>query len=228
MCWGANWFGQRGSEASGSSSLVPNPTDPPLTKTTSISTGPLRTCAVSASEVYCWGGQMTMDDDDLTSIDRHPKKITALGTGIVAVAAGSGHTCALAEDHKIRCYGANNYGQLGIGTTEPITDAVTVPGISATAIAAGFDYTCALTVAGAVNCWGSNDMGNLGNATLATSPTPQQVQGVTQHVTGIAIGHVHTCAFTSVGARCWGYNGYGQLGNNKSGDSNIPVHVLFP
>jgi alpha-tubulin suppressor-like RCC1 family protein len=76
------------------------------------------------------------------------------------------------------CWGYNNDGELGNGTTTPSSTPVPVSGVTdATAIAAGAGHTCALLSTGRINCWGFNPYGQLGNGTTANSSTPVPVAG---------------------------------------------------
>ena len=101
--------------------------------------------------------------------------VPAWGLSDVAqIAVGAGFTCARLSDGQVKCWGRNDYGQLGAGP--PVALAVygyysNVPlevkglGSGVAAITAGYPNSCALTVAGAVKCWGNNERGRLGNAT---------------------------------------------------------------
>jgi alpha-tubulin suppressor-like RCC1 family protein len=67
-------------------------------------------------------------------------------TTATAVAGGSSHVCALLGDGSLKCWGLNNRGQLGNGTTTNSTTPVAVPGIVGTvqAVSCGGAHTLSL------------------------------------------------------------------------------------
>lgn len=146
-----------------------------------------------------------------------------------AVAAGFAHTCALLDDGDVRCWGANEHGQLGDGSALDSAVPVAVPlPAPATSLAAGFVHTCAVTGGeGAVYCWGDNTTGSLGDGTRTQRLAPVPVQGLPGPATLLAAGggetgsttspayYGHTCAVAGGGVLCWGSDDSGQLGDGE-------------
>ena len=182
-----------------------------------LAVGPIHSCAVTASGgATCWGYNADGRLGNGTTFDSAvPVPVTGLASGVTAIAAGLSHSCALTSGGAVKCWGANNWGQLGNGTTTDSTVPVQVTGLTsgAIAVATGFGYSCALNAAGAARCWGHNDTGQLGNGNTTDSSSPVQVSGLTSGIAKISAGSGmlgHSCAVTTAGAAlCWGANAYG-------------------
>lgn len=145
-----------------------------------------------------------------------------------ATAGGLRHRCAIVADATVECWGANDQGQLGDGTTNDSLDPVTVQGLSdVVAIDGGTDFSCALTASGTVGCWGRNTSGSLGDPGAGGfESTPTFGNGLTD-VAEISVGETHACARLASGAvRCWGDNDDEQLGDGTSTDATSPVAVV--
>jgi alpha-tubulin suppressor-like RCC1 family protein len=134
------------------------------------------------------------------------------------IAAGLSHTCVTMPQDGIYCWGLNDHGELGSGTTDGQNRATKVAAIGPAvgAVAAGDYHTC-VVIADRVNCWGSNWRGQLGNRNTNNSYTPVSVAQLAGAITHLAAGQAHTCAVVDNGDAdqiwCWGDNRAGQLGN---------------
>ena len=125
-----------------------------------------------------WNGYVQLGDG--TTTDRlTPVEVVGLASGVVAVAAYWRHTCALTAAGGVKCWGRNDYGQLGDGTTTGRLTPVDVAGLASgvAGLAAGGFHTCALTAAGGVKCWGYNGQGQVGDGTTTQRSTPVEVVG---------------------------------------------------
>jgi alpha-tubulin suppressor-like RCC1 family protein len=145
---------------------------------------------------------------------------------VASLSAGWQHTCAVLSTGYVQCWGRNDNGQLGNGSTVNAPTPVEVKSIqTATQAAAGAAHTCVLLASGHVQCWGQNFNGQLGNGTTTSSTTPVEVQGIST-ATQVSSGGYHSCALLSGGhVVCWGFNEYGQLGNGTTTSADTPVEV---
>jgi alpha-tubulin suppressor-like RCC1 family protein len=145
------------------------------------------------------------------------------------IAAGD-HTCTrgLNPPYQLSCWGPNDSGQIGDGTSSTMPDYTPSAAIGGSweRIAVGFAFTCGLDhPSGYVWCWGLNDHGQLGDGTTTNRDAPGQLS-TGDVFTDITAGYEHVCAIDSNQATwCWGYNGNGQLGANDAVDHSSPVQV---
>lgn len=228
-CWGANGSGVLGNGSTAASATPVKVSG--LTDAVQVATATNHSCArTKAGAIVCWGnnGGGALGDGTTTSSTK-PVATKDLTEGATDVSTGQYHSCAVAGDGTVRCWGSNTFGQLGTGSQgQESPTPVQVQGLSdAVQVAAGSNFACALTKAGAVSCWGANTSGQLGNGTKKASPAPVAVKGLDQGVAGIAAGNQVACARLVDGtARCWGSNAHGQLGDGAVADSNEPHTVV--
>jgi alpha-tubulin suppressor-like RCC1 family protein len=257
-CFGGATYGQLGygnQNHIGDDELPYTAGDVPIGgKAAQVATGGSHTCAVLDNGlVRCWGlniyGQLGYgntqnvgDDEAITSAG-----YVNLGGAATKVAAGLWHTCALMATGKVRCWGNNEYGQLGygintgsyasIGDDEAPFAAGDVDlgaGVTAKDITAGGRFTCALLTDGDVKCWGNNPFHELGygyNPTIqiGDDETPASVGTLNLGgpVAQIDAGTMHACALLTTGSvRCWGRDEEGQLGYGSHNGVGIPARPV--
>jgi alpha-tubulin suppressor-like RCC1 family protein len=166
---------------------------------------------------------------------------------VADLAGGDQHFCMVRSDGTVWCWGANDAGQLGDGTTQDRatpTQVKTPAGKSFIEVRVSENHSCALAIDNTVWCWGGNDTGQLGvvdssGNPVADSPLPIQVQAVAgtppsltftpllaKH---ISAGGKHTCAIDmNEGLECWGENADGQAGQQPPSAGGTADDVFYP
>ena len=190
-CWGNNLDGNLGNGTTSSSSVPVRVAD--IADAAAITADGNHTCALTQSgDVYCWGSNshdqlgdgplgcgaiVTMGCAQRNRTDSPIPLQVTISEDATAISAGDSHTCALHEDGTASCWGNNQDGQLGDGTTDRSLRPVKAADLSdATAITAGRSHTCALRESSTITCWGNNQNEQLGDGHLPR--TPQKVIGI--------------------------------------------------
>ena len=229
-CWGSN---SNGTIGDGTTIDQVSPTQ--VTSLTegvqSLVSGMLHSCALTSSGgVKCWGantyGQL---GDGTTQTRLTPVDVIGLTSGVVAISAKAYETCAVTDSGALKCWGNNNYGQLGDGTIIDKLTPVNVAGLTSgvSSVSVGKFHACALTNAGGVKCWGLNSDGQLGDDTYTKRLTPVDTVGLSANAISISAGGAHTCAIlVDEKTQCWGNNQVGQLGNGTTLGSILPIDVI--
>jgi alpha-tubulin suppressor-like RCC1 family protein len=154
-----------------------------------------------------------------------------------AIAAGTDSACAILDDGSLKCWGVNQFGQLGQGDTnnrgddpnemgDKLAPIQLGSGRLATAIGIGYGFACAVLDNRSVKCWGQNTFGQLGlGDTQNRGDLPGEMGdnlpavelGAGRTAERIAVGFESACALLDDGEiKCWGAGSYGQLGLGDS------------
>lgn len=249
-CYGYNYYGALGTDDQVDQYdiplIAPVNIGPALTPI-DVSSGFLYTCAISSDRsVRCFGynnfGQLGLGhmlDTGDAPLDMANNVLVDLGAGTLSdkICSGEAHNCVLTTDGKVKCWGNNPSGQLGIGHANNIGDGGGEMGLSlpflnlgtgrtATKISCGKQHTCALLDNKKMKCWGYNGYGQLGyghstSMGISTSQMgdnlPYVSLGTGRTVLDIELGSLHTCALLDNNdVKCWGYNVYGGLGKGTT------------
>ncbi len=148
------------------------------------------------------------------------------------LAVGSNHACARMSDDTLRCWGSNDWGQLGDGTVLANPLVVTPALAGVVEVSAGYGFTCARLRDRTVRCFGNALAGEIGVPSPTepernhSIPTPTEVPGLTDAVQ-LGSTHKHTCAVRADGTVvCWGDDSRGELGDGQRRAIVGPVQVV--
>lgn len=233
-CWGANEAGQLG-HGDQTGYAYPVRESSSSTSWSSVSAGGSGgfACGFQGTTRYCWGyngyyggqlglGHLVYETSPVQVGSSYDWAYTT-----TALAVGAGHACAITTSATLYCWGNNDYGQLGNGTTTPSDIPVQVgTATDWVEIVAGGGFTCGIRSGGNLYCWGDNTYGQVGDGTSGnqrTSPTTvTKISGGAW--SGVTAGDAHACASSVTGPYiyCWGYNYYGQVGVGDNDNHNSP------
>lgn len=263
VCWGDNYGGALGDGAT-AERWRPVPVTG-FGAALAVRAGTNFSCGIEAGVhgLFCWGsgagyrlGGNSLTDSLVPGpvlVADPPGFQPFEGAETVAAATNgnvAAHGCATGPSGELYCWGNNEQGQLGNGTSgsgaesavaTPVTNPDTGPPgvLDAIAVATGDEHTCAIQGGsdGTLFCWGEGDGGRLGTGDTASRSLPAPVADPDSpgdrfdDVTAVATGWAHSCAIRGGlpgEVFCWGNNLFGQLGNGTDSPSPVPVAVVDP
>jgi alpha-tubulin suppressor-like RCC1 family protein len=244
-CWGRNDQGQlglgnveeRGNEPGEMAALADVELGDGRTAT-AVAAGLKNTCVIlDDGSVKCWGsnafgslGQGWPQADTRNAFCDELGEIVSdlpaieLGTGRpVRISAGEYNACVVFEDGRVKCWGDNTNGELGISGpsrgASPTDMGENLPALAlgegALDVGIGGDHACALLESGLVKCWGLNSVGMLGLGTdtgQVTAPSAAVELG-TGRAVALSVGQTFACVVLDTDqVKCWGYSTSGALG----------------
>lgn len=230
-CWGNGVNGELGN-GTAEFRAVPTRVGGALGSVKTVAAGGLSSCAIDTADMlWCWGAL-----NDSVS----PARVFTEAIPVRDVALGLGHVClinAFNGLNEVACWGRNDFGQLGTGSTAAESRPTAVrradgsPLRGALSIAVGDNHSCALLADGSVWCWGAD---TAFNARVSPQRVLQRLPDQSTMdftATGrLAGGGAHVCALESSTGQpmCWGHNAQGQLGDGTtiSRDDAKPVGLF--
>ncbi|MFM8529029.1 MAG: fibronectin type III domain-containing protein, partial [Ilumatobacteraceae bacterium] len=266
-CWGYGLYGQLGLGDNNDRSDGPGEMGDNLPAVSlgtgrtavAISAGRYHTCAVlDDRSVKCWGrnssGQLGLGDisnrGDAAGEMGDSLPVVSLGANAVAVTTGDIHTCALLDNGAVKCWGSNDYGQLGLGDANARGDGAGEMGAnlpvvslngSAIAVEAGVESTCAILANGSLKCWGRNNLGQLGYGNVLPVGDGPNEMGANLPAVDLGAGRTarlvrsdsyRNCAvLDDYSVKCWGNGNTGGLGQGDTlarGDDHGEMAALLP
>ncbi|WAS99095.1 EGF domain-containing protein [Nannocystis punicea] len=223
-----------------------------------VSAGQLHTCArLESGALKCWGtgssGQLGYGDaqnhgDQPNEMGAMLPAVDLGDVELIDVVGGGLGTCATLVGGALKCWGANNVGQLGLGDTSPRGEGpgemgddlpVVELGPKVMSVSANEGQACAVLAGGLVKCWGANKYGQLGLGDTQTRGDMPGEMGddllaldLGDQAVSVAVGWEHACAVLESGAvKCWGRNQSGQLGlgdDENRGDGPDELGAALP
>jgi len=246
FCWGSNSNGQLGNGGS-ARSLAPVEVVTSRSFAT-LAAGRRHTCALDVTgAAWCWGANAQGQLGDGTTTDRS-QPVAVLGGIVFKALAGGGdaHSCATNAAGFVSCWGANDVGQLGNGSTMQSTvPRLVTTALTLTNVALGDRHSCGIAFDGSARCWGANEDGQIGDGTSGsrTSPTIPDASALFNQMTagsgfscgvtfGAVTGEDNVIVISRRSLLCWGRNSSGQFGRGSTTSALTPTAaatgLVFP
>ena len=227
-CWGLNSYGQLG-DGTNQNKFMPQLIDSGVSYA-SISLGAYHSCGITTTgALKCWGNnfykQLGSGGSPMTSTS---PMIIDSGVQYSKISLGYAHTCGITTTGVLKCWGYNNYSQLGDGGTATASSPLVIDsGVTYSSIELGDNHTCAITSTGVLKCWGRNTYGQVGDGTSGTIVALPAVIDSGVEYSDITAGETTTCGITTAGVyKCWGLNEVGQHGDGRLVFASVPTNVF--
>jgi alpha-tubulin suppressor-like RCC1 family protein len=174
-------------------------------------------CAVKDDgSVWCWGtAWYGLGDDTVTTYSLAPIEVLPASFHAHGISLGPDFACVWNQSGELRCWGANYYGQVGVGNVgDTINTPTAVAGIAnVLSVDTDLDHSCAVVVGGVVYCWGQNNYGQLGDNTYTNTESPvlaSNFGGI--NADSVFTGFATTCIQSQAGmVTCNGFDYSGQI-----------------
>jgi alpha-tubulin suppressor-like RCC1 family protein len=195
----------------------------------SVSAGKAHSCGVkSDGRLFCWGSWF---DGRLGATWTSNLRDTLLqeetaATDWLSVSAGGAHSCGVKSNGKLLCWGKNDHGQLGDGSTTERAKPTEVESGDLTwaSVSAGHEHTCGVTLDHRLYCWGNDYPANLATERGTSPLSPSEVVPADDDWLTVSVGSTHACAIkTDRRLFCWGRNNHAQIGNGERTNAYIPT-----
>ena len=247
-CWGRADYGQLGHDNTDTHrpnavEVYADNSNTVLSEIVHIHAGASHTCALKSNgQVLCWGnGTSGQLGNGASSSEYYPVTVESSADvaldGIVALSAGGANTCALKSDGQVLCWGNQQYGRLGNGSTSSGTinrpTSVKLGSGSdpedflddVVQIDTGNEHSCAIKSDKKAWCWGRGRDRKFGNGSDSNQSYAIAVHS-SQNINQITLGREHTCAILEDRtAYCWGRATSGQLGHGATPSHSNGVAV---
>jgi alpha-tubulin suppressor-like RCC1 family protein len=233
-CWGPNQYGQLGTGDTATAMVPRAAAEGYLFSKVSVSTGGAFSCGIATTgAAYCWGNQEggRLGDGTMGASGSYVTSPVPVSGGhtFIDIAAGGDHACAVATGGAAYCWGHNEQGQLGTGsTTNSAVPVAVTGGLTFRSITTHQMVSCGITGDGTGYCWGYGDNHNLGNGSTSSTNAPTPISGGL-HFSSLSLGLLSACGVEVSGdGYCWGSNGVGELGIGSftPSESLVPVKVV--
>lgn len=239
LCWGQNDYGQLGVGVTG----APRPPERVMTSLAAddmaeVELGGFHTCARQRiGRLWCWGRDHDWQLGLPDQVDRSAPEVISDEsnfTGIVDLAAGTWHSCAVTADGRLWCWGEDGEGRIAIASDDPEGRDVVAPTPVLEmqrwrSVEAGHRHTCAIDESGTLWCFGTSADGELGTLAASGRPTSPPTQLKDEPWASVSLGTAFTCGIRTGGALyCWGRNREAQLGIGATTSVSRPARVCLP